>query len=84
MLELVDEPTLLAALRRDAPIENLLDWLHRFDPRWSDATTLRLYHELVQRDDWQTMQTDQACELALNTVRVTLHPHRIYLTTAPK
>ncbi len=83
MLDLVDEPTLLAALRRDAPIENLLEWLHRFEPRWSDATTLRLYHELVQRDDWQTTQTEQACVLPLNTVRVSLHPHRIHLTTDP-
>lgn len=80
MVDLVDEHVLLAALRRDAPIDNLLDWLHRHQPAWSDATTLRLYHELAQQPDWQTTQAEHTCSLSLNTVRVTLQPHRIILT----
>lgn len=81
MVDLVDEHALLAALRRDAPIDNLLDWLHRYEPAWSDATTLRLYHELAQRPDWHAIQVDFPCALPLNSVRVTLHPHRITLPT---
>lgn len=83
MVDLVDEHALLAALRRDAPIDNLLDWLHRYEPDWSDATTLRLYHELAQRPEWQAIQAELACSLPLNSVRVTLHPHRITLPTNP-
>ncbi|HRQ45784.1 MAG TPA: hypothetical protein PK725_02485 [Rhodocyclaceae bacterium] len=83
VIDIVDEVALLAAVRRDAPIEDLLDWLHRYEPAWGDATTLRLYHELIQRDDWQTGQAETANTIALNTVRVTHHPHRITSTTNP-
>lgn len=83
MVDLVDERALLAALRRDAPIDNLLDWLHRYEPAWSDATTLRLYHELALRPEWQVIQAEHHCSLPLNTVRVTLHPHRITLAINP-
>lgn len=83
MVDLVDEPALITALRRDAPIANLLDWLHLYEPRWTDATTLRLYHELVQREDWDTALAALAHTQNLNSVRVTLHPHRIFLLTDP-
>lgn len=83
MVDLVDEHALLAAMRRDAPIDNLLEWLHRYEPAWSDATTLRLYHELAQRPEWQAAQTALVCSLPLNTVRVTLHPHRITFPIDP-
>jgi len=83
MLDLVDEHALLAALHRDAPIGNLLDWLHRYEPAWNDATTLRLYHELAQRPEWQAIQAELACALPLNSVRVTLYPHRITLSPDP-
>lgn len=77
MLDLVDEDALSAALERDAPIGNLLAWLHRYEPRWSDATTLRVYHELVQKQGLNVDQAGTAVVLPLNTVLVTLHPHRI-------
>ena len=35
MDDLVDDASLVAALRQEAPIENLLEWLHRYEPRWS-------------------------------------------------
>lgn len=82
MVDLVDEHALLSELRQNAPIDNLLDWLHRYEPAWSDATTLRLYHELTQRPEWQATQAELACTLPLNTVRVTLHPHKITLSTS--
>lgn len=77
LLDLVDEGALIEALRRDAPVDNLLAWLHRYAPRWSDATTLRLYHELVQQPEWAIDQAEKAVCERLNAVRVTLHPHRI-------
>lgn len=83
MVDLVDDASLVAALRQDAPIENLLDWLHRYEPRWSDVTTLRLYHELVQRDDWQSAHAALPHTQDLNSVRVTLHPHRLTLSADP-
>jgi hypothetical protein len=76
-LDLVDELALFAALGRDAPIDDLLDWLHRQWPAWGDATTLRVYHELVQRHDWLAEPAGQPTTRPLNTVRVTLYPHRL-------
>lgn len=83
MVDLVDEHALLVAMRQGTPIDNLLDWLHRYEPTWSDATTLRLYHELAQRPEWQATQAGVACSLPLNSVRVTLHPHRLTFPTDP-
>lgn len=83
MVDLVDDASLVAALRQEAPIENLLEWLHRYEPRWSDVTTLRLYHELVQRDDWQSTHAELPHTQDLNSVRVTLHPHRLTLSADP-
>lgn len=74
-LDLVDEPAVFTALRRDAPIGDLLDWLHRQWPSWSDATTLRVYHELLQRQDWLAVPGQEPYTRALNTVKVTLYPH---------
>lgn len=76
-LDLVDERALLAALGRDAPIEDLLAWLHRQWPAWSDATTLRVYHDLVQRNDWLAEPAGQQTSRPLNTVRVTLYSHHL-------
>lgn len=76
-IERVDERALLAALGRDAPIEDLLDWLHRRWPAWSDATTLRVYHDILQRNDWMAEPAGQQTTQPLNTVRVTLYPHHV-------
>lgn len=76
-LDRVDEAALIAALRRDLPVENLLEWLHGYQPDWSDVTTLRLFHELVQRPEWQVHPAVAANTLPLNTVRVTHHAHHI-------
>lgn len=76
-LDHVDEAALIAALRRDLPVGNLLEWLHRYRPQWSDATTLRLYHELVRRPDWQIHAAEFPTAQTLNAVRVTHHPHHI-------
>ncbi|AWI80371.1 hypothetical protein CEW87_13985 [Parazoarcus communis] len=83
LFDLVDEGSLLAALRRDAPIDNLLEWLHRQYPQWNDATTLRLYHEIVQQPQWRADQPESPVSQTLNTVRVRLHPHRILASNDP-
>lgn len=76
-LDRVDEAALIAALRSELPVENLLEWLHGHQPDWSDATTLRVYHELVQRPEWQIHPAELPTAQTLNTVRVTHHPHKI-------
>lgn len=76
-LDRVDEAALIAAVQRDLPIEDLLDWLHRHQPQWSDETKLRVYHELVRRPEWAVRPAATAAALTLNTVRVTHHPHDI-------
>jgi len=76
-LDLVDESELLKRLRRDAPIVDLLSWLHRRYPDCGDATVLRLYHELLLRADWLATASDRSSQQDLKTVRVTYHPHAI-------
>lgn len=80
-LDRVDEAALITALRNDLPVGNLLEWLHRHQPDWSDATTVRVFHELVQRPDWQVQPAVAPNSLTLNTVRVTHHPHSIIEST---
>jgi hypothetical protein len=78
-LDLVDEPALVASLRRDAPVADLLQWLYAHYAHLNDATLLRLYHELIARQEWEATQSDAPTKVALNTVLVTLHPHAIAL-----
>jgi hypothetical protein len=76
-LDLVDENALVASLRRAAPVPDLLHWLHAHYAHLSDATVLRLYHELIARQEWTASQSDVPAKVALNTVLVTLYPHAI-------
>lgn len=76
-LDLVDENALVASLRRAAPVPDLLYWLHAHYAHLSDATVLRLYHELIARQEWTASQSDVPAKVALNTVLVTLYPHAI-------
>jgi hypothetical protein len=78
-MDLVDEAALAARLKGDAPVNDLLAWLRASYPELGDATLLRLYHELIARPDWQTVQSDEATRVVLNQVRVTLYPHQITL-----
>lgn len=76
-LDIVDEAELLQRLRRDAPISDLLHWLRQEYPQCGDGTVLRLYHELLDRPDWQISVAGFTHQQNLNTVRVTYYPHAI-------
>lgn len=77
LMELIYEADLLKRLQSDMPINNLLLWLHQEFPQSSDATLLRIYHELINRSDWRITQADLSSQQNLNTVRVTHYPHAI-------
>lgn len=76
-LDLVDEQVLMTDLRAAIPVANLLVWLRTQYLHLNDATLLRLYHELIARTDWQSIQSNAASSVPLNRVRVTLYPHAI-------
>lgn len=79
-LDLVDEQELIISLRNDMPVPDLLQWLRARYLHLSDATLLRLYHELIARPDWHANQSDMLAKVALNTVLVTFYPHAIEAT----
>lgn len=76
-LDLVDEQALVDALRAALPVANLLAWLRARYRDLSDATLLRLYHELTARPGWRAPQSAASACVTLNTVQVTLYPHAI-------
>jgi len=76
-LDLVDENALIQDLRRALPVTSLLRWLHERYPQLSDAAVLRLYHALVERDEWVVTAADAIDRQPLNKVRVIHHPHRL-------
>ncbi len=76
-LELVDESAIVRALHQDLPIGDLLCWLHDHHPDLSDATVLRLYHMLIEREEWTVKAEDLAVVQRLNTVRVIYFPHAL-------
>lgn len=71
----VDELALLKALRGGLPIADLLDWLCKHYPDLSDLTLLRLYHQLIDRQDWHVTPAEAPSRMDLHTVRVTHYPH---------
>jgi hypothetical protein len=81
IMELIDEADLLKRLQSDMPINNLLHWLHQQYPQSTDTNLLRIYHELINRSDWQISQADLPNHQILNTVRVIHYPHAIEMVT---
>jgi hypothetical protein len=81
IMELIDEADLLKRLQSDIPINNLLYWLHQQYPQSSDTNLLRIYHEIINRREWQITQADFPNHQNLNTVRVTHYPHAIEMVT---
>lgn len=77
VIDLVDEAALAARLKADAPVTELLAWLHANYPELGDATLLRLYHELTVHPDWDAGQSDTATRVVLNHVSVTLYQHQV-------
>lgn len=77
ILDLVDENELMVNLQSAIPVSDLLRWLNDYYGHLSDATLLRLYHELIARPNWQAIQSELPDQLSLNTVIVTHYPHAI-------
>ena len=76
-LDLIDEAALLRKLAQSLPVASLMRWLHEHYPELSDVTILRLYHELIERQDWTAVPAESTDRQTLNTVRVIHHPHAL-------
>jgi hypothetical protein len=76
--EWVDEPRLYDHLKSALPVAHLLEWLRQHYPHLPDAVSLRLYHDLVRSDLWQSQQASTESMTPLQTVRVQHYPHEIF------
>ncbi|MGS3152946.1 hypothetical protein ACB268_19540 [Aeromonas sanarellii] len=76
-LQPVDEAQLKQRLQESLPVDNLLIWLQLHYPDQSDATLLRLYHELVREPLWQANLVQESTTTDLQQVLVSYHPYRI-------
>lgn len=76
-LQPIDEEQLKQRLQQSLPVENLLIWLQLHYPEQSDATLLRLYHELVREPCWRVSQHEDTAMTDLQEVQVSYHPYRI-------
>ena len=76
-MERVDEAAVLRHLRQDLPVPSLLHWLHQHFSELSDGTLLRLYHQLIERREWDVTAADTPVAQRLNTLRVLHHPHAL-------
>jgi len=65
------------------PVDDLLHWLHANFPHLMDATVLRLYHALVERNEWQVAAAEAPVAETLRTVRITHFPHALEHHAAP-
>jgi hypothetical protein len=81
-MERVDEAAVLRRLRQDLPVSHLLHWLHQHFPELSDGTVLRLYHQLIERREWDVTAADTPVVQRLHTLRVRHHPHALSRTAA--
>ena len=76
-LQPIDEEQLKQRLQESLPVDNLLIWLLQHYPEQSDATLLRLYHELVREPLWQSSLHANSTMTDLQEVQVSYHPYRI-------
>ncbi|MBR7631515.1 hypothetical protein KAT72_21605 [Aeromonas popoffii] len=76
-LDAVDEDALKLHLSSSMPVENLLIWLQQHYGEHTDATLLRLYHELVREPSWKATHHRDSTKTDLQAVQVQYHPHRI-------
>lgn len=82
-LDLIDEQALLQALRAELPVADLLGWLHARYGNLSDGALLRVYQNLLEREEWQAIAAELPVRQALNRVRVTHYPHAIQNAAVP-
>ncbi|QMM94860.1 hypothetical protein HVW92_10910 [Citrobacter freundii] len=76
-LQTIDEEELRLHLASSMPVENLLVWLQQHYAEHTDATLLRLYHELVREPDWKATHHQDSTKTDLQAVQVQYYPHRI-------
>lgn len=76
--EWIDENQLFTLLESSLPVPHLLEWLHQHFPHLPDNVTLRLYHDLVRSERWQTRQSAQEAQTSLQQVRVHHYPHEVF------
>lgn len=76
-LQPIDEERLKQRLQDSLPVDNLLIWLQQYYPEQSDATLLRLYHELIREPLWQASLHKDSTMTDLQDVQVLYHPYRI-------
>ncbi len=76
-LQFVDGVELRERLATSGHVPSLLDWLRTNYAHLDDATTLRLYHELVREPEWDFKQADMPRSTDLERLRVTHYPHGI-------
>ena len=76
-LQPIDEDELKQKLLDSLPVENLLLWLQQHYGEHSDATLLRLYHELVRDSLWQASLQDNCTLTELQDVQIRYYPHRM-------
>ena len=76
-LEHVDEVGIREQLARSLPVDSLLDWLKTHYPQLTDATLLRLFHDLQHEPRWAIEAADGIGQTDLKTIRVLHHPHRV-------
>ena len=76
-MERVDEAAVLRRLRQDLPVSSLLHWLYQHYADLSDGTLLRLYHQLIERREWDVTAADTPVAQRLHTLRVRHHPHAL-------
>lgn len=74
-LQWVDGGELRARLAACESVPSLLDWLRASYAHLSDATLLRLYHELINEPQWQFQQLDQEINTELDRLCVIHYPH---------
>jgi hypothetical protein len=80
VVEVVHEAAVRDHLESSLPVPDVLRWLHRHYGEYSDATLLRLYNDLVNAGLRSATVLPVPETLALQTVRVTFHPHGISAT----
>ncbi|RMF14696.1 MAG: hypothetical protein D6758_11075 [Gammaproteobacteria bacterium] len=76
--ERVDEQALRRALLASLPVDDLLAWLRNRCPGVSDATLLRLCHDLSRDETWQVRYAGTRDTITLEKIRVTHHPWSLH------
>ena len=75
--EYIDEALIRADLKRSLPVHDLLLWLTQHVTDCSDATLLRLFHDLQHETQWFVPPNASIETLVLQDIVVSYHPHHV-------